>query len=123
MRIMTQVVAVQKRLARQRATTLPEMMVTMVIFMATVTALIYTHIFGLKQDELVESKLGASDHARKGFGVMARDIRSASTHAIGNYSAGNFVEIAPGVLQQGNAIRLCLGTNKLAYTTNIYYFD
>jgi hypothetical protein len=120
---LNQAIGGQQRRARQSATTLPEMMTTLFIFMMTLAALLYTHMFGLKQDQLVESKLGASDHARKGFGIMSREIRSAATHAVGSYSGGVFNEIAAGVLQQGNAIRLCFGTNKLFYTTNIYYFD
>jgi hypothetical protein len=108
------------------ATTFTEMLVTMGLFSIVVTALVYTHIFGLKQDELVESKLGASDHARKGFGIMSRDIRSSAISAIGTYSGSSFVEAGMGASQTGNAIRLYMGytTNSTVYLiTNIYYFD
>src|SRR5262245_27613680 len=105
MRILLNPITTRRCKRRQGASTLAEMMVTMFIFMMAMMALIYTHIFGLKQDELVESKLGASDHARKGFGVMAREIRSAATHAVGNYSSGVFTEIGPGNMQVGNALR------------------
>lgn len=104
-----------------RALTLVEMMVTMVVFSYVVFALVYGQIFGLRQDELVESKLGASDEARRDFGQIMRDIRGAQTWSVGNYSGTTFTPIANGVNQQGTAIQIYLVAGN---STNIvYYFN
>jgi len=95
----------------------------MSIFSLVVIALIYVHIFGLKQDELVESKLGASDQARKNFGIIMRDVRSAQTFDIGTYTAGAFTAIGGTNLQQGNALRLGLSATLYPATSILYYFD
>jgi Tfp pilus assembly protein PilW len=113
--------AVKVRMPAERALTLVETMVTMSIFSMVVLALVYTHIFGLRQDQLVESKLGASDQSRKSIGMIARDIRCAKITAIGNYAGGAFTPIANGTPQQGNAVQINLTA---AATVNIiYYFD
>ena len=52
---------------KTRALTLVEMMITMGVFGYVILALVYGQILGLRQDELVESKLGASDQARREF--------------------------------------------------------
>jgi hypothetical protein len=86
-----------------------------------ITALIYAHMFGLRQDQLVESKLGASDQSRKSFDLLARDIRSSKLWYVGNGNAAGFVAISSNAPQRGNAINLNLTVN-----TNIfvrYFFD
>jgi hypothetical protein len=107
--------------AGEWALTLVEMMVTMSIFSMVVIALIYTHIFGLRQDQLVESKLGASDQSRKSIGQISRDIRGAKITAIGSYSGTTFTPVANGVNQVGNAVQINLTTNTAI--SIIYYFN
>jgi len=105
-----------------RALTLVEMITTMGVFSMVLVALLYGQIFGLRQDELVESKLGASDQARREFGLIMRDIRTAQNVFVGNYSSGAFTAIANNSLQQGNAIRINLNANNTnAYID--YYFS
>jgi hypothetical protein len=106
---------------KMRALTLVEMMTTMAVFGYVVIALVYGQIFGLRQDELVESKLGASDQSRRDFGQIMRDMRSAQIWGVGNYSGSTFTPISNGSLQQGNAIQIQLVASN---STNIvYYFD
>lgn len=107
---------------RTRGTTLVEMMITMGIFTFCLAAMVSAYIFGLRQDKLVQSKLGASDESRRSFQRVAYDIRSANSHAVGNYSsAGVFAPIVNGNAQVGNAVRIFLSA---ASTNNIiYYFD
>jgi hypothetical protein len=90
-------------------------MTTMGVFGLVIMALLYAHIFGLKQDQLVESKLGASDQARRSFEQILRDVRSA------NYSGGTFTVVSNGILQQGNSVRIFLTTDTAISV--IYYFD
>lgn len=102
--------------------TLVELMVSMGIFGLVSIGLLYTHVFCLKQDELVNSKLGASDQSRRGFDLLTRDVRAAKIWEVGSSTGGtNFTQIAEGIPQQGNALRL-------SYTTNwndgvLYHFD
>ena len=109
-------------LATRLGMTLVELVIAMGIFAGVSVGLLYTHLFCLRQDQLVNSKLGASDQSRRGFGLLSTDIRAAKIWDIGNSPNGStFTEIAAGVAQQGNALRL-------SYTTNLaegvlYYFD
>lgn len=104
-----------------RAFTLIEMVVTSAIFSMVVLATVYTQLFGLRQDELAQSKLGASDASRKGFGQLSLDVRSAKIWSVGNMSGSSFVDMADGSPQQGTAIQLCLTMNTNYYIN--YYFD
>jgi prepilin-type N-terminal cleavage/methylation domain-containing protein len=107
----------------RRAFTLVEIMVAMSIFSLVSIGMLYTHLFCLRQDSLINSKLGASDQSRRGFDLLTRDVRSAKVWEIGNVnsSGGGYTGINLGSSQIGNALRL-------SYTTNwseglIYYFN
>jgi prepilin-type N-terminal cleavage/methylation domain-containing protein len=59
------------RRRRARAFTLPEMMVAVSIFVFMVLGIIYTMLFGMRYDQLVCSKLGASDKSRISFDLLS----------------------------------------------------
>jgi Tfp pilus assembly protein FimT len=104
-----------------RGLTIVEMMTTLAVFSLTMLAFIYAYIFGLRQDQLVQSKLGASDESRRSFERVARDIRCANSHAVGTYSGSTFAPIGNGTNQVGNALQIYLSaTNN---NNIIYYFD
>lgn len=107
--------------------TLVETMVAMSVFSLAMVGAIYTHLFGLRQDQLAQSKLGASDQSRYGFGMMCRDVRMAKGWAIGNATGSSFTPIPINTAQQGNAVRLFpTTTNNFVINSNIYviyYFD
>lgn len=109
------------RAGRALAFTMVEMMVTMAIFSMAILGVFYAHIFGLKQDRLISSKLGASDQSRRGFDALTRDIRSAKIWAVGNGSASTFTSISNGVAQKGNAIQVSLTTDTNKWI--MYYFN
>jgi hypothetical protein len=97
------------------------MMISMAVFGLAMMAFVYAYIFGMKEDQWVQSSLGASDESRRSFEKVARDIRCANSQAIGNYSGTTFTPIINGSLQQGNALQICLSTNT---SVNIlYYFN
>ena len=100
--------------------TLVEMMVAMAILMIAVAALLGSHIMGLKQNQLIESKAGASDSSRRAVSKLPADIRSAKMWFIGNMSGTNFTAISSG-RQQGTALALCETTNGSQFI--YYYFD
>jgi prepilin-type N-terminal cleavage/methylation domain-containing protein len=106
---------------RRRGLTLVEMMVTMGVFSLVTMALISAHIFGLKRDELVQSKLGASEQSRRGFGQLAQDVRGAKKWSVGNGTRTSFTPIANGTAQQGTALQLNLTTDTNNYIR--YYFE
>ena len=107
---------------REQATTLIELIIAMGVFVLCVgAALVYAQIFVLRQNELVISKLGASDQSRRGYDLMARDIRSAKSWQIGDMASGTFVPTPLGSNQQGTAVQVFLSVS--SPTNIIYYFD
>lgn len=98
-----------------------EMMVTMGVFSLMVLGLVSAHIFGLKRDQLVQSKLGASEQSRRGFDLLTQDVRGAKKWRVGNGNGNSFSPIDNGSLQQGNALQLNLTTDTNKYIR--YYFE
>lgn len=103
------------------AFTLVELMVSMGIFSMVTLGMISLHLFGQRQDQMVQSKLGASDQSRKALSLLTDDIRTAKIYSIGNFSSGSFTNLDIGTAQQGNAVRLQLTTDPNFHI--IYYFD
>ncbi len=103
------------------AFTLVELMISMGIFSMVTLGLISLHLFGQRHDQLVQSKLGASDQSRRAFDRLTEDIRAAKIWSIGNGVFSNFTAIANGSVQQGPAVRLQLTTGASNYI--VYYFD
>ena len=103
------------------AFTLVELMISMGIFSMVMLGMISLHIFGQRHDQLVQSKLGASDQSRRAFDRLTEDIRAAKIWSIGNGEFSDFTPIANGTAQQGNAVRLQLTTAASNYI--VYYFD
>jgi hypothetical protein len=105
---------------RLRAMTLPELLVSMAVFLLLIGAFVTTHLFGLRQDELVNSGLGANDQARLNFNMILDEIRSSKTIQIGNGTYKNFVPITNGP-QQGTSLQIIPSTDLslLVY----YWFD
>ena len=68
---------------RAQAFTLPEMMIAVLVFIMMILALIGVWMFGLRWDQLVCSKLGASEKSRIGFDTLTTDIRAAKMWRIG----------------------------------------
>lgn len=90
----------------KRAFTLTELMVAMAVFMLAIAAIIYMHLLGLRLNQVVKTKLGASDDARKAISGLIDQVRSAGIVRIGIGDQTSFTEIAPGSAQQGNAIQI-----------------
>jgi Tfp pilus assembly protein PilW len=105
-----------------RAFTLPEVLVSAVVFSLMIIGVLSVHIFGLKLNNLVRAKMGASDEARAAISKMVGEIRSAGSIKIGSGSKTAFTEIANGAAQNGNAIQIYpLKTNTTSYIR--YYWD
>ena len=104
--------------ARRRASTLPEILINLGIFTLVITGLVSMNMFGLRQDELLNSKLGASDQARLNFNLLIDEIRSGKNVEIGSGTAASFVPITNG-LQVGDTLHIIPSTNAGCH---IYYY-
>ena len=104
--------------------TLVEMMVAMSVFALVAIGLIFTQLFGLQYDQLVQSKLGSSEGARRGFNKLTSDIRSAKMWAIGNYNNGTFAACGNATNQVGNALKISYSTDTNNWgSCVVYYYD
>lgn len=98
--------AVHRHAQRAYAFTLPELMVTMSIFGLAIAAMLSSHLFGLRQDQLVRGKLGVSDQSRLAFNRLVQEIQSAKLVHVGNLSGTTFTPIPDGQPLQGTAIEI-----------------
>jgi hypothetical protein len=112
------IIARRRRLA---GLTITELLTTVVLFSLLVTAFIYAHIFGLRYDELVCSKLGASEQSRRSFEKLTSDIRASKIWRIGSGDRTTFTSVTNGALLMGNAIQLSLTTDTNVFVR--YYFE
>ena len=108
---------------RTRGFTLVELMFSLSIFSLVALALVTAHLMGLRENQLIESKCGASDSSRRALSKLPEDIHSAKMWLIGNVSAPftNFTAISDNTAQNGNALQLFQTTNASAFI--LYYFD
>ena len=106
----------------RRALTLVELMISMSIFGMVIAAFITLQLFGMKQNQLVESKLGANDESRNLLQKMGLDIRTAKRWEVGNVSGTNytFTEVPDGQPQRGTGIRIFRTAATNSYIQ--YYF-
>src|SRR5215471_14557581 len=101
--------------------TMVEMMVTMAIFIMLVAAFISANIFGMRYDQLVCSKLGASEQSRRSFQQLTSDIRASKIWRIGTGNQTSFTPLSNATLLIGNSIQLNLTTDTNLYIR--YYFE
>jgi prepilin-type N-terminal cleavage/methylation domain-containing protein len=108
--------------ARRRAAfTLPEVMVVSALFGIMVAGTVYCQMFGMRQDEWVNSKIGATEMARLSFNDLANDIRAAKIWQVGNGDLNSFTGFPLGANQRGNALKLSMTTDTNQYY--LYFFD
>jgi hypothetical protein len=105
-----------------------------IMFSATAMAvfilggLIAVHMMGLREVQLLESKAGASDSARRNIIKLSEDIYAAKNWQIGSWNGSSFTATASGVSQQGTALiiyPLILTSNQIVDMSKyfVYYFD
>jgi hypothetical protein len=104
-----------------RAMSLAELMVSLAVFTLVFGGLLSVTIFGMRQDELTNSQLGANDQARLSFNLMLDEIRSSKNVQIGYGSYTNFTALTNGLAQQGSTLQIIPSTNLNVYI--YYYFE
>jgi len=108
--------------------TLVEVMISTFLMVTFILGgLIAVNLMGLRENQLLESKAGASDSARMAITKLKNDIYGAKGWEIGTYSGSTFTTDTNGILQ-GNALiiyPLIITSNQIIDATKyvVYYFD
>ncbi len=110
-----------KSVRRMQAMTLTELMTATSIFVLMVAGLISVNLFAMRQDELVNSKMGANDQSRLGFDLLLSEIRSCKYVQVGSGTSNSFTSVTNGAAEQGNAILITPSTNSSTWVQ--YYFN
>src|SRR4051794_35505078 len=88
------------------AFTLPEMMVTMAVFLVLITATVAAHLYGIRMFEFIRPKLDANDQARNTISRIIEEVRCATKVKVGTGGVGTFTAIPPNTAQIGTAIEI-----------------
>jgi prepilin-type N-terminal cleavage/methylation domain-containing protein len=99
--------------------TLPEVLVAMTVFILLIGGIVVAHLFGLSMFRISETKLNATDDARKVIGRMTEEIRTCKSTWIGDVKNGEFLALLDGETQQGSGLLIYPTTNTANY---IIYF-
>src|SRR5205823_6213334 len=105
------------------AFTLPELMVSVAIFLLMMGGMVSSNLFGLRMFQIEQAKLSASDGARKIVGGLMNEILSCDSFQIGAVSTnGTFTALSLGATQTGPALIVFPIPNN---TTNfiVYYVN
>ena len=86
------------------AFTLPEALISTTLFLLLVGGIVGANLFGMRMFQITETKLKASDDARKALGVMADEIRRCNNAWVGAVTNGTFVSLLDGQAQVGSAL-------------------
>ena len=103
----------------ERAFTLVEFQISVVIMILVIGVCVAAHFFGLRLFQLTQSKLAASDEARAVLGNLREEIRSCAVVQVGTGDQNAFYEIADDSPQVGSALQIFPGTNTNSF---ILYF-
>lgn len=107
---------------REAAMTLIELMMSLGLFVLTIVGFLFVHISGLELNQVVRAKLGASDEARRALSRLVSDIRAAGVIRVGSGAIDEFIPIAAGQPQIGNAIQVYPHKGDTSRFTR-YYWD
>jgi hypothetical protein len=112
-----------RRARQSQAFSVAEMMISVTIFSLLVLGIVYTWMFGMRYDELVCSKLGASDKSRMSFDLLTGDIRMAKWWKVGTGNDTTFTACVNQTNQIGNALKLSDSGDTNSTAWMVYYFD
>ena len=101
--------------------TLPEVLVAMTVFLLLIGGIVSAHLFGLSMFRITETKLNATDDARKTIGKMTEEIRTCKSTYIGDVKNGEFVALLDGEKQVGSGLLIYPTTNIANYV--IYFVN
>jgi len=104
------------------AFTLPEILISMTIFLFLLIGIISATVFGLKWFQISQTKLLATDQTRQTVGKMTDEIRGCNSTFVGNVNTnGIFVGRTNGEAQIGSSLLIYPTTNTTNYI--LYFLD
>jgi type II secretory pathway pseudopilin PulG len=106
---------------RTSAFTLTEILIASALFGLVIVGVVYTHVFGLKMATLTNSKLTATENARRALNRVRDEIRSGKILYVGNGDGATFSPIAANSPHVGNALQIYRTVNTNTYVR--YYLD
>jgi type II secretory pathway pseudopilin PulG len=106
---------------RTSAFTLTEILIAAALFALVIVGVVYTHVFGLKMATLTNSKLAATENARRALDRVRDEIRSGKILCVGNGDGGAFTPIAANSPHVGNALQIYRTVDTNIYVR--YYLD
>lgn len=101
--------------------TLPELLIAITVFILLVGGIVSAHLFGLSMFQITETKLNATEAARKAMGKMADEVQTCKSTLVGNVKNGVFEALLDGQTQQGTGLLIYPTTNKANYL--IYFVN
>jgi hypothetical protein len=101
------------------AFTLTELMVSVAILLMLVGCMVTTHLLGLRSFQIEQTKLNASDEARRIVGVLMDEVHSCETFQIGTFTNSTFTGLPLNAAQSGPAVIIYPTTSLTNY---IVYF-
>jgi type II secretory pathway pseudopilin PulG len=108
------------RLRATVAFTLPELMISMTVFLLLLIGIISATLFGMSWFQISQTKLLATDSARESISKMTDEIRSCTSTFVGDVSSnGVFTGRTNGNPQLGTGLLIYPSTNSTNY---ILYF-
>jgi hypothetical protein len=112
----------------QSGMTLVEVMIASTLMLLVVAGLMAAHLVGMREDQLMESKAGASDSSRYAINQMMQDIRAAKGYDIGSSWDGSIFTAITNGYYQGPDLRIYTSVNSSNQNISlsqytIYYFD
>jgi len=91
---------------RRGGFTLMEIVVAMGIFVLVISGILAAHLVGLRMYQTNETKLAATEWARRIFGKITDEVRTCDAVQIWNVTGSNFSSLLPGETQQGNGLMI-----------------
>jgi type II secretory pathway pseudopilin PulG len=94
------------------AFTLPEVMIAMSLVLMVLAGLLTTHLCGMRMFQVTQTKITASQDARRALSQITDEVRGAKWVEIGSVVSNKFTPVADDARQEGNAIQIYnSGTN------------
>ena len=91
---------------KARGFSLPEVMVSLAIFLLMIGGTVAAHVFGMKMVDTSTAKLEASAEARRNVSLLLGEVRAAQNVLVGDGDVNAFTNAAIDKPQQGTALQI-----------------
>lgn len=99
--------------------TLPELLIAITVFILLLGGILSSHLFGLSLWRITETKLNATEDARRTLGKLVDEVQTCNSGLVGTISNGVFVALLDGQPQQGSGLLIYPSSSR---TNFIIYF-